>query len=276
MNISATEVNKLRQMTGAGMMDCKSALIETQGDFDAAVDFLRKKGAKISAKRADRDANEGAVISIVNEARSLGAIIELNCETDFVAKNEGFVSLARGIAGLALENKPESIDALKALSLNGISVSDRLMEEVAKIGEKIDISKYELMDGQNIVSYIHGANRMGVLVEMNNIPSDANFTAGKDIAMQIAAMSPVAINRESVDARTIERELAVGREQALAEGKPEAMIERIANGKLEKFYKESTLLAQDYVKDGSMTVEKYLASVEPGLTVNRFKRIQLG
>lgn len=276
MNISATEVNKLRQMTGAGMMDCKSALIETQGDFDAAVDFLRKKGAKISAKRADRDANEGAVISIVNEARSLGAIIELNCETDFVAKNEGFVSLARGIAGLALENKPESIDALKALSLNGISVSDRLMEEVAKIGEKIDISKYELMEGQNIVSYIHGANRMGVLVEMNNIPSDANFTAGKDIAMQIAAMSPVAINRESVDVRTIERELAVGREQALAEGKPEAMIERIANGKLEKFYKESTLLAQDYVKDGSMTVEKYLASVEPGLTVNRFKRIQLG
>ncbi|MSP58351.1 MAG: elongation factor Ts [Flavobacteriaceae bacterium] len=276
MNISATEVNKLRQMTGAGMMDCKSALIETQGDFDAAVDFLRKKGAKISAKRADRDANEGAVISIVNEARSLGAIIELNCETDFVAKNEGFVSLARGIAGLALENKPESIDALKALSLNGISVSDRLMEEVAKIGEKIDISKYELLEGQNIVSYIHGANRMGVLVELNNIPSDANFTAGKDIAMQIAAMSPVAINRESVDARTIERELAVGREQALAEGKPEAMIERIANGKLEKFYKDSTLLAQDYVKDGSMTVEKYLASVEPGLTVNRFKRIQLG
>ncbi|MDA1182008.1 MAG: translation elongation factor Ts [Bacteroidetes bacterium] len=276
MNISATEVNKLRQMTGAGMMDCKSALIETQGDFDAAVDFLRKKGAKISAKRADRDANEGAVISIVNEARSLGAIIELNCETDFVAKNEGFVSLARGIAGLALENKPESIDALKALSLNGISVSDRLMEEVAKIGEKIDISKYELIEGKNIVSYIHGANRMGVLVELNNIPSDANFTAGKDIAMQIAAMSPVAINRESVDARTIERELAVGREQALAEGKPEAMIERIANGKLEKFYKDSTLLAQDYVKDGSMTVEKYLASVEPGLTVNRFKRIQLG
>ncbi len=276
MNITAAEVNKLRQMTGAGMMDCKSALIETQGDFDAAVDFLRKKGAKISAKRADRDANEGAVISIVNEARSLGVIVELNCETDFVAKNESFVSLARGIAGLALENKPTSIDALKALILNGISVSDRLMEEVAKIGEKIDISKYELIQGHNIVSYIHGANRMGVLVEMNNMPSDANFTAGKDIAMQIAAMSPVAINREAVDARTIERELAVGREQALAEGKPEAMIERIANGKLEKFYKESTLMAQDYVKDGSITVEKYLASVEPGLTVNCFKRIQLG
>lgn len=274
--ITASEVNKLRQMTGAGMMDCKNALVETQGDFEAAVDYLRKKGAKIAAKRADREATEGCVIAMVNESRSAGVIVLLACETDFVAKNEAFVELAKSIATLAMDNKPADLDALKALSLNGVAVADRLMDEVAKIGEKIDVTKYELVEGSNVVSYIHGSNRMGVLVEMNNAATDANMVAGKDVAMQIAAMNPVAVNRDSVDANTIERELEIGREQARAEGKPEAMIDRIASGKLEKFFKESTLIAQDFVKDGSMTVEKYLSSVEPGLTVTRFKRVQLG
>ena len=274
--ITASEVNKLRQMTGAGMMDCKNALVETQGDFEAAVDYLRKKGAKIAAKRADREATEGCVIAMVNESRSAGVIVLLACETDFVAKNEAFVELAKSITSLAMDNKPADLDALKALSLNGVAVADRLMDEVAKIGEKIDVTKYELVEGSNVVSYIHGSNRMGVLVEMNNAATDANMVAGKDVAMQIAAMNPVAVNRDSVDENTIERELEIGREQARAEGKPEAMIDRIASGKLEKFFKESTLIAQDFVKDGSMTVEKYLSSVEPGLTVTRFKRVQLG
>jgi elongation factor Ts len=272
--ITASEVNKLRQMTGAGMMDCKNALVETNGDFEAAVDFLRKKGAKIAAKRADREATEGCVIAMTNDARTTGVIVLVSCETDFVAKNENFVAMAKNIATVALENQPA--DALKALTIDGVSIADRLMEEVAKIGEKIDVTKYELVQGANVVSYIHGANRMGVLVEMNNAANDANHTAGKDVAMQIAAMNPVAVNRDSVDAKTIERELEIGREQARAEGKPEAMIDRIADGKLQKFFKESTLLAQDFVKDGSMTIEKYLSGVEPGLTVSSFKRVQLG
>lgn len=274
--ISASEVNKLRQMTGAGMMDCKNALVETNGDFEAAVDFLRKKGAKIAAKRADREATEGCVIATTNESRNAGVIVLLSCETDFVAKNENFVALANNIAAVALANKPADVDALKALTVDGVSIADRLMEEVAKIGEKIDVSKYELVEGANVVAYIHGANRMGVLVELNNAANDTNLVAGKDVAMQIAAMNPVAVNRDSVDANTIERELEIGREQARAEGKPEAMIDRIADGKLQKFFKESTLMAQDFVKDGSMTIEKYLSSVEPGLTVNAFKRVQLG
>jgi len=274
--ITASEVNKLRQMTGAGMMDCKNALVETNGDFEAAVDFLRKKGAKIAAKRADREATEGCVIAMTNDARTTGVIVLVSCETDFVAKNENFVAMAKNIATVALENQPADVDALKALTIDGVSIADRLMEEVAKIGEKIDVTKYELVQGANVVSYIHGANRMGVLVEMNNAANDANHTAGKDVAMQIAAMNPVAVNRDSVDAKTIERELEIGREQARAEGKPEAMIDRIADGKLQKFFKESTLLAQDFVKDGSMTIEKYLSGVESGLTVSSFKRVQLG
>jgi len=274
--ISASEVNKLRRMTGAGMMDCKNALVETNGDFEAAVDFLRKKGAKIAAKRADREATEGCVIALTNDSRSAGVIVLVSCETDFVAKNENFVAMAKNIATVALENKPADVDALKALAIDGVSIADRLMEEVAKIGEKIDVTKYELVEGSNVVSYIHGANRMGVLVELNNAANDSNHTAGKDVAMQIAAMNPVAVNRDSVDAKTIERELEIGREQARAEGKPEAMIDRIATGKLEKFFKESTLMAQDFVKDGSLTIEKYLSGVEPGLTVTSFKRVQLG
>jgi len=276
MSISAAEVNKLRQMTGAGLMDCKQALSENNGDFEAAIDFLRKKGAKIAAKRADREATEGAVIAKTNSDGTVGVVIVLSCETDFVAKNEGFVSFAHEIADTAIAHKPANADALKALTVGSATLEARLMEEVAKIGEKIDVVKYEIIEGANLVPYIHGANRMGVLVELNNAPSEANIAAGKDVAMQIAAMNPVAVDKDGVDASIIERELEIGRDQARQEGKPEAMIEKIAEGKLSKFYKESTLLNQEFVKDSSKTVAAMLNSVEAGLTVKQFKRVQLG
>ncbi|MBL7811346.1 MAG: elongation factor Ts [Bacteroidetes bacterium] len=276
MSISAADVNKLRQMTGAGLMDCKKALAETGGDFEKAVDFLRKKGAKISANRADRDASEGAVIAVTSADGKKGAVIKLTCETDFVGKNDAFVAFAREIAEAALANEPANLDALKELSISGGTVAARLLDEVAKIGEKIDVTSYELLKGENIVAYIHGSNRIGVLVELSNAPSDSNIAAGKDVAMQIAAMNPVAVDKGDVDTATIEREMEIGREQAKAEGKPEAMLDRIAQGKLEKFYKESTLLNQEFVKDGSKTVAKMLADTEPGLTVKSFRRVQLG
>jgi len=276
MSITAADVNKLRQMTGAGMMDCKKALTETNGDFDAAVDFLRKKGAKVSAARADRDAKEGAIIAKTSADKKLGVIIQLTCETDFVAKNEDFVAFANSIADLALANKAANVDALKAIQIDGLPLADKLIEQVGKIGEKIDVINYVIMEGQNIVPYIHGANRLGVLVSLNNAANDANFLAGKDVAMQIAAMNPVALDKDGVDPSIIEREIAIGKEQAMAEGKPEAMLEKIAQGKLGKFYKENTLLNQEFVKDSSKTIMQMLESTEKGLTVNEFKRVALG
>lgn len=273
--ISAADVNKLRQMTGAGMMDCKKALTETNGDFDAAVDFLRKKGAKVSAARADRDAKEGAIIAKTSADNKLGIIIQLSCETDFVAKNEDFVKFANSIADLALVNKPANADALKALDLGGQPLSERLMEQVGKIGEKIDVVKYEIVEATNVVAYIHGANRLGVLVAMNNAPSEANLVAGRDAAMQVAALNPAAVDKDGVDSTVIERELEIAKDQVRAEGKPENMIEKIAQGKLAKFYKENTLLNQEFVKDGSLTVAQMLDKAEKGLTVTLFKRISL-
>ncbi|MBL7838120.1 MAG: elongation factor Ts [Bacteroidetes bacterium] len=274
--ISAADVNKLRQLTGAGMMDCKKALTETNGDFEAAIDFLRKKGQKISLNRADRAAKEGAVIALTSADRKVGVVVELNCETDFVAKNEEFVKFANEIAQLALTNQPADTNALKALSVGNISLEQKLMDEMGKTGEKMDISKYEIVKGNNVVAYIHAGNRMGVLVEMNNDPSEANLAAGKDTAMQIAAMNPIALNESQVPQETITREIEVGKEQAIAEGKPAEMAEKIAQGRLNKFYKEYTLLNQEFVKDGSKTVSKMLADAEAGLTVLSFKRIALG
>ena len=276
MSISASEVNNLRKATGAGLMDCKKALTETNGDFDAAVDFLRKRGAKIAAKRADREATEGAVIALTSADNKTGVIVLLSCETDFVAKNDGFVSFAKEIAEVSLAEKPADIATLKTLKVGAVALEARLLEEVAKIGEKIDVVHYELVEGVNIVPYIHAGNRMGVLVEMNNAATDANISAGKDVAMQIAAMNPVAVDKDGVDAVTVEREMKIVREQAIAEGKPENIIERIAEGKLQKFYKENTLLNQDFVKDSSMSVAKMLNGVEKGLTIKQFKRVQLG
>jgi elongation factor Ts len=276
MSITAADVNKLRQMTGAGMMDCKKALTETNGDFEAAVDFLRKKGAKVSAARADRDAKEGAVIAKTSSDNKLGVIIQLTCETDFVAKNKDFVAFANQIADLAIANKCATGDALKAITIDGLPLSEKLIEQVGKIGEKIDVINYVIMEGDNIVPYVHGSNRLGVLVALNNAANEANFVAGKDVAMQIAAMNPIALDKDGVDATIVEREIQIGKEQAAAEGKPEAMLEKIAQGKLSKFYKENTLLNQEFVKDSSKTISQMLDGVEKGLTVTAFKRVALG
>jgi elongation factor Ts len=273
--ITASDVNKLRTMTGAGMMDCKKALQETNGDFEAAVDFLRKKGAKISANRADRDAKEGAIISKVSENKTFGIILQLSCETDFVAKNEDFVAFAHKLADTALSNKAQSVEALKNLTIDGGNVGDKIIEQVGKIGEKIDVVRYEVMEGTNLVPYIHAGNRIGVLVSLNMAANDVNFTAGKDVAMQIAALNPVALDKGDVDVSVIEREMAIGMDQARAEGKPENMLEKIAQGKLGKFYKDSTLLNQEFVKDSSKTISQMLDSIEKGLTVTAFKRVSL-
>lgn len=274
--ISAADVNKLRQMTGAGMMDCKKALTESNGDFEAAVDYLRKKGAKVSAARADREAKEGAVIAKTSPDRKLGVIVQLSCETDFVAKNEDFVKFAQSIADLALAHKPANAEALKALPFDGATLAERITDQVGKIGEKIDVVRYEMMEGENIVSYIHGANRLGVLVSLNMASNDANSIAGKDVAMQVAALNPIAVDKDDVDPTVISREIEIGKEQARAEGKPEAMLEKIAQGKLGKFYKESTLMNQEFVKDGSKTIAQMLNEVEKGLAVKAFVRVALG
>jgi elongation factor Ts len=275
VQITAADVNKLRQQTGAGMMDCKKALTEANGDFEAAVDYLRKKGAKVAASRQDRDSNEGVVIAKATADGKRGVVVELNCETDFVAKNADFVALANKFADLALESNPASLEALLALEVDGQKVSDIIIENTGKIGEKIGISKYETVVGEKVVPYIHGNYRLGVLVSLNQDVAGVE-EAGKDVAMQIAAMNPVALDKDGVDATTIERETEIAKEQIRAEGKPEAMIEKIAAGKLNKFYKDSTLLNQEFVKDSSKDVRKFLNDTSNGLTVTAFKRVQLG
>ncbi|MET4083336.1 elongation factor Ts [Pedobacter sp. UYP30] len=275
VQISAADVNKLRQQTGAGMMDCKKALVEANGDFEAAVDYLRKKGAKVAASRQDRESNEGVVIAKATADGKRGVVLEFNCETDFVAKNADFVELANKFADLAIEQNPATLEALLALTLNGASVADVIIENTGKIGEKIGISKYEVVEGEKVVPYIHSNYRLGVLVALNQDGSGVD-EAGKDVAMQIAAMNPVALDKADVDPHTIEREIEIAKEQIRAEGKPEAMIEKIAAGKLNKFYKDSTLLNQEFVKDSSKSVSKFLDETSKGLTVTAFKRVQLG
>lgn len=275
MNISAADVNRLRNMTGAGMMDCKKALTEAGGDFDAAVDFLRKKGQKVSDSRSDREAKEGAVIALTSDDGKTGVVVCLNCETDFVAKNDDFVSFARSIAQTALNNPPQNIELLNEMDLNGQSVKNRIIEQVGKIGEKIEIGKYEVLKGELVVSYIHGANRLGVLVSLNQPGTDSIINAAKDAAMQIAAMNPVAVDKDGVDETTINKEIEIGKEQARSEGKPENMLEKIALGKLNKFYKENTLLNQDFVKDGSLTVRQMLEAASKNLSVTAYCRVTL-
>ncbi len=275
VQISASDVNKLRQQTGAGMMDCKKALIEANGDFEAAIDYLRKKGAKVAASRQDRESNEGVVIAKTTADGKRGIVVEVNCETDFVAKNADFIAFANSIAELAIENNPASVDELTALELNGNKLSDLILDQTGKIGEKIGVSKFESVSGEKVIAYIHGNYRLGVLVALSADAAGAE-EAGKDVAMQIAAMNPVAIDKGDVDARTIERELEIAKEQIRAEGKPEEMVEKIAAGKLNKFYKESTLLNQEFVKDSSKSIAQFLDSVAKGLTVTAFKRVQLG
>ncbi|MEJ5962163.1 translation elongation factor Ts [Pedobacter immunditicola] len=275
VQITAADVNKLRQQTGAGMMDCKKALTEANGDFDAAVDYLRKKGAKVAASRQDRDSNEGVVIAKATADGKRGVVIELNCETDFVAKNTDFVALGNKFADLAIEKNPATLEELLALEIDGSNVADIIVENTGKIGEKIGISKYETVTGEKVVPYIHGNYRLGVLVALNQAVEGVD-EAGKDVAMQIAAMNPVALDKDGVDSTTIERETEIAKEQIRAEGKPEAMIEKIAAGKLNKFYKDNTLLNQEFVKDSSKDVRKFLNDTANGLTVTSFKRVQLG
>ncbi|MBI1222810.1 MAG: elongation factor Ts [Bacteroidetes bacterium] len=276
VNITAQDVNKLRQMTGVGIMDCKKALVEANGDFEAAVDLLRKKGQKVSANRAGRDAAEGVAIALTSADGKYGVIVELNCETDFVAKNDEFGGFAHKVAEAALAQKPANIEALLELTIDGRSIANHITDMTGKIGEKIVLSKFDFVEAEGVVSYIHGNKKIAVLVAMNKALNDAIDAAGKDAAMQIAALSPVAVDKDDVDIEVVKREIEIGKEQARTEGKPEEMLEKIALGKLNKFYKENTLLNQDFVKDGSMTVGKMLNNVEEGLTCTSFIRVQIG
>ena len=270
--ISASEINKLRQQTGAGMMDCRKALVESNGDFEAAIDYLRKKGQKVAALRGDREAKEGVVIAKTTTDNKTGYIINVSCETDFVSKNEEYIAFAQSIMDAVISNNVNSIEELNSVRLGNETVADKLNEQVAKIGEKISVSRFEKVEAPYVAAYIHGSYRMGVLVGFNKI----NEEAGKDVAMQIAAMNPIAIDQSAVPAETIERERNIAIEQIKAEGKPAEMAEKIAAGKINKFFKESTLLAQAYVKDGNKSVEDYLKSLDKDLKVVAFKRVALG
>ena len=274
--ISAQDVNKLRTMTGAGLMDCKKALTEAEGDFEKAIEILRKKGQKVSASRSDRDAKEGSVFIKLSDDKKEAVLIALNCETDFVAKNDEFQNLGKLIAETAFTKKSANKEALLAETVSGLTINDKITELVGKIGEKLEISAFVHMTGEAIVPYIHSGSKLGVLVSLKGVNGKDVTDAGKDIGMQIAAMNPVAVNESDVDKTLIEKELEIAKAQILAEGKPEHMVEKIAQGKLNKFFKESTLLPQTFVKDNSKTVAQYLDSVTKGLTVAEFKRVSIG
>jgi elongation factor Ts len=275
MAITAAEVNKLRQQTGAGMMDCKNALVEANGDFEQAIDILRKKGQKIAAKRGDNDAKEGVIFAQVNEEGNAGIILTLNCETDFVAKNENYRNFVQSLVDIALATMPENVEELKALPYDEkLSVADKIIEQVGVIGEKLDLSNYAKLTAARVAAYNHPGNQLATLVALNSA-SEAADEAGKQVAMQVAAMSPIALNKDGVDARTIERELEIGKELAIQEGKPAEMAEKISHGRLNKFFQENTLLSQQFVRDNKFTVEQFLDSVEKGLTVTAFERFSL-
>ncbi len=271
--ITAAEVNKLRKHTGAGMMDCKKALVEANGDFDKAIEVLRKKGQKVAEKRGDREANEGVILAATEG--NTAALITLNCETDFVAKNADFVSVADRILEIALADKPANLDELKGKKFNAdLTIAEKILEEVGKIGEKIDLSELEILNADNVVAYNHPGNKTATIVGLN-VKSDDADQAGKNIAMQIAAMAPVALDADSVSQEIKDRELEIGRELARKEGKPEQIIEKIAEGKLHRYYKDNTLLNQQYFVDNKLSVSQYLKSVDKDLTVTSFKRSSL-
>ncbi|MBP6795245.1 MAG: elongation factor Ts [Saprospiraceae bacterium] len=273
--ISASDVKKLREMTGAGMMDCKAALNEAAGDFEKAIEVLRKKGQKLSVKRADREAKEGVVIALVSPDRTKGIVVRLSSETDFVSKNEDFVNTTKQIAQIALDHFPANLEALGQLPINGIAIKDKVTDMVAAIGEKIGLESYEKLEAPQVVSYIHMGNRAGVIVGLNKA-GDQFLESGKDVAMQIAAMKPIAVTPDGVDKSIIEKEIEIGKEVARAEGKAEEMLEKIALGKLNKFYKENTLLQQEFVKDSKLTIDAYLKKQDKDLTVTAFKHVMNG
>jgi elongation factor Ts len=271
--INAADVAKLRRVTLAGMMDCKKALEEADGNFEKAIEIIRKKGQAVANKRADRDATEGVVLSKTTADGKLGVIIVLNSETDFVAKNADFMAFANKIIDIALAGKPANLDELKSLSLDGGKIGDKIVEYLGIIGEKIDLSYYEKIEAAHVQAYIHPGNKLATLAGFTK--SGADTQVYKDIVMQIAAMNPVAVDKDQVPESVIAQEVEIGKEQARRDGKPEEMLEKIGQGKLTKFFKESTLLNQDFVKDNKMTIRQYLQSVNKELTVTEFKRYSL-
>src|SRR5690606_1101690 len=271
--ITASEVNQLRKATGAGMMDCKKALVEAEGDFDKAIEILRKKGQKVAAKRADRESTEGAVIAKVNTDATKGAIVSLNCETDFVAKNDSYIKLATDLAELALSvnSKEELLNA----TYNGLTVQDKLTEQTGVIGEKIEIGDFRILEAPFVGSYIHAGNKIATLVGLSaNV--DGSDVAAKDVAMQAAAMNPVALDETGVDQEVIDKEIEMAIDTLRAEGKPEAMLENIAKEKLKRFFKDNTLVNQEFIKDSKQTVSSYVKSVNSDLNVTAFERVALG
>ncbi len=275
VNITAQDINKLRQATGAGMMDCRKALTESAGDFEAAIDWLRKQGQKVAAKRSDREAKEGVIIAQTSADNKTGFVVCISCETDFVSKNAEFVAFAQSIADAAVANDVKSAEELNEVLIGGAKVSDMINDKLASIGEKIGVAKFERVEAAYVASYIHGANRMGVLVGLNKVAAEA----GRDVAMQIAAMNPLAVDANSIPADVIERERAIiidtMKEDPKMAGKPDEMVAKIAEGKINAFFKENTLLAQAFVKDGGISVEAYLKSAGD-VVVTEFKRVALG
>ena len=274
MKITAQQVNELRKITGAGMMDCKKALVESDGDIEKAIDILRKKGQKVAAKRADRSANEGVVLSKVSDDKTFAAAIMINCETDFVAKNADFVTYTQSVLDLAVKNKIKNADELKAADMSGHTVEESITNQTGVIGEKIELGSYEVVEAASSYAYIHPGNRIATIAGFNKA-GDFDIE-GKDIVMQIAAMSPVSLSKDDVPNDIIEREIEIGKDQARQEGKPEEMVEKIAMGKLNKFFKENTLLNQAFIKDGKKNVSQYLQDKDKDLTVVNFKRVALG
>ncbi|WP_396156607.1 translation elongation factor Ts [Flavobacterium sp.] len=273
ITITAADVNKLRTLTGAGMMDCKKALVEAEGDFDLAIENLRKKGQKVAANRSDRESTEGAAIAVVSADKTTGVVITLNCETDFVGKNEGFVKLATELANHAINF--DTKEAFLASNFNGISVAEKLIEQTGVIGEKIEIASFERLSGAFVGSYIHAGNKIATLVALSaSVPGAEE--ASRNVAMQAAAMNPIALDEAGVDADVIAKEIEIAKDLLRQEGKPEAMLENISKGKIQRFYKDNTLVNQDYIKDGSMSVTAYVRTVDAGLTVTGFKRVALG
>ncbi len=275
-NITAADVNKLRQITGAGMMDCKQALVESEGDFDKAIEFLRKKGQKVANKRADRSANEGIVLSKTNDSNDYGVIIMLNCETDFVAKNQDFINFANDIIELAVKNKVQNLDELNALPFKGLTIADVVTEMTGKTGEKTTLAECQVINAPMVFAYNHHGNRLSSMIGLSMNTGQGIDIVGKDVVMQVAAMSPIAIDKGDVDQSIVDKEIEIGKEVAIQEGKPAELAEKIAVGKLGKFFKESTLLNQDFIKDNTMTVKDYITKFNKELKITAMKRVMLG
>jgi elongation factor Ts len=274
MKISASQVNDLRKQTGAGMMDCKNALVESNGNFENAIDILRKKGQKVAAKRADRDASEGCVLSTTNDSNTKAFTLSLNCETDFVAKNQSFIDLTKSILDKIVKNSPNNLNELLNIQIDGLTLNEKLTEQTGVIGEKIEVGDFKFLEANYVSSYVHPGNRLATIVGFNILPSNPEIV-GKDIAMQVAAMNPLSVDKDGIDKTIISRELEIAKDQIRQEGKPENMIDKIANGKLNKFYKENSLLSQSFIKDNKISVLKYIESIDKNLIVTSFHRVSL-